>query len=92
MIAGEKANNNAANIPAEVPPITLTRAKIIMVVSEPITTGRMIVKFNNEVPLPKILYRKAATMCNPDCEVFAISRPSGYHDIVSCHFQYELRP
>src|SRR5207247_2593478 len=34
IIAGETANNNAANIPADVPPITLTRAKIIIVVRE----------------------------------------------------------
>jgi len=49
-------------MPAVVPPIVLTRAKMIMVVREPRTTGNMIVKSKSEVPPPNILYRNAATM------------------------------
>ena len=43
-ITGEIAKNSEAKSPAVVPPITLTNAKTITVVSDPITTGNNIVK------------------------------------------------
>ena len=44
MIIGETAKNNEARSPAVVPPIVLTRAKIIIAVSELTTTGNHTVK------------------------------------------------
>ena len=44
MIIGETAKKSEAKSPAVVPPIVLTSAKIIIAVSEPITTGNHIVK------------------------------------------------
>jgi hypothetical protein len=57
MIAGVKANNNAENMPAVVPPSVLTRAKITIVVNDPRMTGNKIVKSNKELPAPKISYK-----------------------------------
>ena len=54
MIIGETAKKSEAKSPAVVPPIVLTSAKIIIAVSEPITTGNHIVKSYRLVPIPKI--------------------------------------
>ena len=92
IIAGVNANSNAANIPAVVPPSTLTRAKITITVRAPSTAGNTIVKSSNELPAPKIEYKYALVICKATWDVLGISRPSGYHDIVSCHCQYASRP
>ena len=55
MIEGVNAKRRAANMPAVVPPNVRTRAKTIIVVSEPRITGRIIVKSNKELPPPKII-------------------------------------
>ena len=44
ITGAETEKNRAAKSPAVVPPITRTSAKIIIVVKEPITTGKIIVK------------------------------------------------
>lgn len=59
-MAGMKANNKPANMPAVVPLMFRTRAKITMVVSDPTMTGNIITKSKSELPKPKILYMVAA--------------------------------
>ena len=54
IIEGVNAKSRAANMPAVVPPNVRTRAKTIIVVSEPRITGRIIVKSSKDIPLPKI--------------------------------------
>ena len=54
MSIGETAKKSEAKSPAVVPPIVLTSAKIIIVVSELITTGNHMVKSYRLVPIPKI--------------------------------------
>jgi hypothetical protein len=53
-IGTDKAKKSDAKRPAVVPPITLTNAKMIIVVKEPITTGNIIVKLYRSVPPLKI--------------------------------------
>ena len=48
----ETAKNRDARRPAVVPPKTLTRAKITIVVNEPIMTGNSIVKSYRLWPIP----------------------------------------
>jgi hypothetical protein len=59
-MAGIKANKRLANIPAVVPLKFRTRAKITIVVRDPIITGNIITKSKSELPKPKILYMVAA--------------------------------
>jgi hypothetical protein len=54
MSIGEMAKKIEAKIPAVVPPIVLTSAKMITVVSELTTTGNNIVKSYRLEPIPKI--------------------------------------
>ena len=54
MIIGEMAKNNEAKIPAVVPPIVLTIAKITIAVSELTTTGNIIVKSYRLETIPKV--------------------------------------
>ena len=54
MIIGETAKKSEAKSPAVVPPIVLTNAKMITVVSELITTGNIIVKSYRLEPIPKV--------------------------------------
>ena len=49
---------NAANIPAVVPPRTRTNANTAIVVSEPIATGKYIVKSYNDEPKPNNFERE----------------------------------
>ena len=55
IIIGEMAKKSEARSPAVVPPIVLTSAKIITVVSDPITAGNHMVKSYRLEPTPKIL-------------------------------------
>ena len=48
-------NINAARSPAVVPPRTLTNAKTVIDVIEPITSGKYIVKSYNGIPNPNNL-------------------------------------
>ena len=54
MIIGETAKKSEAKSPAVVPPIVLTNAKMITVVSELTTTGNHIVKSYRLEPIPKV--------------------------------------
>ncbi len=84
--------SNAENKPAVVPASDLTSAKTTIVVNDPTITGKIIVKSKIELFPPNIMYRYAAVTCSPTCDVLGISRPSGYHDKLSCHFRYASRP
>src|SRR5919198_3555813 len=87
MMAGLNAIKRAENIPADVPPRTLTRAKTTMTVRAPMIAGNAIVKSRSDIPPPKALYMYAAVMCSTDRDVVGTFLPSGYHDIVSCQCQ-----
>ena len=55
ITAGLKANSNAENMPAVFLPLSvLTKMNITVVVRDPIITGKIIVKSNKEIDLPKI--------------------------------------
>jgi hypothetical protein len=54
MIAGVNANKRAENRPAVVPPIVLTNANMTIVVREPRTAGRRMVKSKSVVDPPNI--------------------------------------